>query len=416
MTRALVVAAHGSHYNPGTALPAWRCVDHIRQTGLFDEVTAAFWKEQPSFSTVLDGLRSNQVIVVPLFSSEGYFSQSVLPAELQPRVGQAIRITSVVGSSAFFTAVVADRIQKALVKANFPPAETAVALVGHGTVRHLDSRQTTESQAGLLRGKFAEVHTAYLDDEPYVADLVQTVTCPNLVVVPFFVAEGLHTQDDIPDALGLSDPLYESQVIQNHRVLYTPPVGLEDNLYTVVLALANEYSDSEAAADPGLSSELYWTSHQLAQFGQVSLHADALCHVDDDVNAPDLEILDTPEAIRAKLRFTDSGEFRPLPTRRDLPHGWKIPAPGDASRWAALQMIYPGVWKVERTCSPHEVGARQQGKYRPVRDISRKKVDSLVQSVCLHCVRHPSWHDQNLESVPGCIEPCSVWLEEAIKP
>ena len=91
--RALVVAAHGSHYNSGTALPAWACVDAIRQRGCFDEVTAALWKEQPSFGTVLAGLHSSHVTVVPLFASEGYFSQTVLPAELQPRPDQTIYIT-----------------------------------------------------------------------------------------------------------------------------------------------------------------------------------------------------------------------------------------------------------------------------------------------------------------------------------
>lgn len=424
MKRALVVAAHGSHYHAGTALPAWACVDKIRQLGLFDEVTAAFWKEQPSFSTVLDGLTSEHVTVVPLFSSEGYFSQSVLPAELQPREGQTVKITDAVGSSHFFVEVVAARIRAALLKADFLPSETAVVIVGHGTPRHAESSRTTEFQAAQLAQNFAEVHTAYLDDSPYIADIYLRVTTPNLVVVPFFIAEGLHTQQDIPQALGLSDPFYVPQMIQNRRVLYTPPVGLEENLYQVVLNLSVFFAltpdpspiKGEGLILPdtikGIGGE-GWGS-KTPSIGQISLlHPDYLCHV-DDIHRTDLESLESPEAVRAKLRLTDTGQFRPLATCRDLPHGWKIPTPDAAHREAALQMIYPGVWKVERLRSPREVGLRQKGKYRPVADLSPEKIDAVVQKVCSSCIRFPSWFHNNVEPVPGCIEPCSVWMEEAI--
>lgn len=437
MSVALVVAAHGSHYNAGAALPAWRCVDKIRQLGLFDEVTAAFWKEQPSLGTVLDGLTSEHIIVVPLFSSEGYFSQAVLPAELQPR--QHVKITSTVGSSDYFAPIVADRIEKALTDAEIPPPETAVVIVGHGTPRHKHSSGTTEYQAVLMRktGRFAEVHTAYLDQEPYIAAIEGVVASPTIVVVPFFIAEGLHTQEDIPEALGLTDPLYAPQFIKNHCILYTPPVGLEDDLYQVVLQLALE-SGGQFKNVGGLRArqlDFEYRNHFAAPLkpaptqiqtrrmlgdeveapGQISLHhPDYLCHM-DDIHRTDLESLDTPEAIRAKLRFTDSGEFRPLATSTDLPHGWQIPTPDESSRTSALQTIYPGEWKVETTRSLQEVGARQKGKYRPVENLSSEKIAFLVHTVCSNCVRHPSWHDGNTDIVPGCIEPCSIFLEEAIK-
>ncbi len=415
MKRALVVAAHGSHYHAGTALPAWACVDKIRQLARFDEVTAAFWKEQPSFSTVLEGLRSQHITVVPLFSSDGYFSQSVLPAELQPRQDQTVKITEAAGSSRFFVEVVAARIRAALLKADFLPSETAVVIVGHGTPRHADSSRTTEFQAEQLAKNFAEVHTAYLDESPYVADIYLRVTVPNIVIVPFFIAEGLHTQKDIPQALGLSNPLYEPQVIQHRRVLYTPPVGLDENLYQVVLVLAaltHERAGIKAPL-PLWGRGLGWGSKTVS-IGQISLlRPDYLCHV-DDIHQTDLEILDSPEAVRAKLRLTDAGQFRPLATSRDLPHGWKIPTPDAVHREAALQMIYPGVWKVERIRSPREVGLRQKGKYRSVADLSPEKMDSVVQKVCSSCIRFPSWHYNNIAPVPGCIEPCSMWLEEAI--
>ena len=38
-----------------------------------DEVTAAFWKELPSFHTVIDSLEADEITIVPLFTAQGYF-------------------------------------------------------------------------------------------------------------------------------------------------------------------------------------------------------------------------------------------------------------------------------------------------------------------------------------------------------
>ena len=47
--QALVVVAHGSHLNPDSSTPTYRHADTVRETGVFDEVATAFWKEEPSF-------------------------------------------------------------------------------------------------------------------------------------------------------------------------------------------------------------------------------------------------------------------------------------------------------------------------------------------------------------------------------
>jgi sirohydrochlorin cobaltochelatase len=83
MERALVLAAHGSHLNPGSSAPAFAHADRIRATGAFDEVRETFWKEEPSFREVLRTVAAETVYVVPLFVSEGYFTEEVLPRELR---------------------------------------------------------------------------------------------------------------------------------------------------------------------------------------------------------------------------------------------------------------------------------------------------------------------------------------------
>ncbi|HLA44919.1 MAG TPA: CbiX/SirB N-terminal domain-containing protein [Aggregatilineales bacterium] len=418
MKHALIIAAHGSHYNPGTALPVWRCVDNIRQSGLFDEVTAAFWKEQPSFGTVLAGLVAESITIVPLFTSEGYFTRRVLRGELQPRSDQRISITQAVGATDFFTPIIARHIETALYAESIAPQHTAVVIVGHGTPRHGDSTATTEHQARLITatGRFGEVRTAYLDEAPYIADIYETSPFNTLVIVPYFIAEGLHTQTDIPEALNLHEPLYEAQIINGRRGLYTPPVGLEDDLYKVVLGLAGENPNAEL-------NESMWHGFPINTFdltgdsvGQISLrHETYLCHIDDENEIPEsLENLQNPEQIRARMRFTESGVYRPLASAKTLPGGWKIPTPDEMIRAAALETIYPGSNAIDSRRSVKQVGMRQRGIYRPVAELSPEHIAALVEQVCSGCVRHPLWHDES-DTGLRCVEACSVWLDAAIQ-
>ena len=83
MSQALLVAAHGSHLNPDSSTPAFDHADRIRAAGAFDEVQETFWKEEPHFREALRTLASEAVCVVPLFVSEGYFTEQVLPRELR---------------------------------------------------------------------------------------------------------------------------------------------------------------------------------------------------------------------------------------------------------------------------------------------------------------------------------------------
>ncbi|TKX53108.1 CbiX/SirB N-terminal domain-containing protein, partial [Halorubrum sp. SP9] len=54
-----------------------------RATGAFDEVRTGFWKEEPHFREVLRTVEGDEIYVVPLFVSEGYFTEQVIPRELR---------------------------------------------------------------------------------------------------------------------------------------------------------------------------------------------------------------------------------------------------------------------------------------------------------------------------------------------
>ena len=79
---ALVLLAHGSTRNAGSAKPARQHAAELRSRGLFAEVREGFLKQQPGVSGVLRGITARRVFIVPLFVSEGYFTEEVLPLEL----------------------------------------------------------------------------------------------------------------------------------------------------------------------------------------------------------------------------------------------------------------------------------------------------------------------------------------------
>src|ERR1700748_3471192 len=80
---ALIIAGHGSTVNPDSSAPTFDHGAEITRRGVFREVHCAFWKEEPSLRQVLHMVDADEIYVVPNFISEGYFTRTVIPRELE---------------------------------------------------------------------------------------------------------------------------------------------------------------------------------------------------------------------------------------------------------------------------------------------------------------------------------------------
>ena len=83
---ALLIVAHGSTVNPDSSAPTLAHAAEIRRRKVFADVECAFWKEEPSLRDAIflfDPESIREVCVVPNFISEGYFTQTVVPRELE---------------------------------------------------------------------------------------------------------------------------------------------------------------------------------------------------------------------------------------------------------------------------------------------------------------------------------------------
>ena len=276
---ALVVLAHGSHRNPDSSRPARAHADRIRQTGAFEEVRTGYWKEEPHLREVLRTLHGDEVYAVPLFVSEGYFTEQVVPRELRLEgwdadrwdsdglsaghatlaardTGQTVHYTGPVGTHDAMTDVVVRRATSVTGDPDVGPG-VALAVVGHGTERNPHSARAVRYHADRLRDRdrFEEVVALFMDEAPAVDDLATHLDCERVVLVPLFVADGYHTQEDIPADVGVTDdPAAGYDVpatVDGHEVWYAGAVGTEPLVAAVVLERAR---DAGARVDDAVAS------------------------------------------------------------------------------------------------------------------------------------------------------------------
>ncbi|QLH77975.1 hypothetical protein HZS55_11995 [Halosimplex rubrum] len=267
---ALVIVAHGSHLNAGSSAPTFDHADTIRATAAFDEVREGFWKEEPSFREVLRTVESDEVYVVPLFVSEGYFTEEVIPRELRldewdpeawdsdgtsathatlrpTDVDKTVHYCGPVGTHEAMSDVIVRRAESVTGDPGVGDG-FGLAVVGHGTERNENSAKAIEYHADRIRemDRFDEVKALFMDEDPEVDDVTDFFESEDVVVVPLFIADGYHTQEDIPEDMGLTDDYREGwstpAEVDGHRIWYSGAVGTEPLMADVVL---------ERAADAG---------------------------------------------------------------------------------------------------------------------------------------------------------------------
>lgn len=210
---ALLIVAHGSTVNPDSSAPTLAHARDIRRRKIFAQVECAFWKEEPSLRDALflfDPEAIREVFVVPNFISEGYFTQTVVPRELElnGRItkrlnGQIWRYCEPVGNHPLMTKLLLKRARD--VAPDAPPTETSLLIVAHGTDLNENSAVAAKREAEKIRalGKYAAVLNVYMEEAPLVSDWPKLTDTSNVVAVPFFISDGLHSYEDIPRLLGM---------------------------------------------------------------------------------------------------------------------------------------------------------------------------------------------------------------------
>jgi sirohydrochlorin cobaltochelatase len=187
-----------------------------------------------------------EVYVVPNFISEGYFTQTVVPRELELKEritrrsnGQIWRYCEPVGNHPLMMELLLKRAHD--VAPDAAPAETSLLIVAHGTDLNENSAVAAKREAEKIRalGKYAAVLNVYMEEPPLVSDWRKLTESPNVVVVPFFISDGLHSYEDIPRLLGIAvagDIFRRNPYrIDARDLFYAPSIGTDAGFADIVI-------------------------------------------------------------------------------------------------------------------------------------------------------------------------------------
>jgi sirohydrochlorin cobaltochelatase len=267
----LVVLGHGSSKNGRSGDAVYLQCNFLRDQNEFAEVREAFWKQAPNIKEVLSATKQPRVFIVPLFISEGYFTEQVIPRELgfltsgapgsgriRKSSGQTVFYCKPVGTHPSMTQIVLRRASEVLQKFPFPmkaaSQETTLCIVGHGTEQDKASRQAIDAQVqaiGQLK-VFAAIHGLFLEEEPRVPACYEMAKTKNIVVLPLLVSEGLHGGEDIPILLGAPERTVRERIANGQApwrnptekhgklVWYAESVGSDPGVADIILERAQE--------------------------------------------------------------------------------------------------------------------------------------------------------------------------------
>jgi len=237
---ALLIVGHGSTVNPDSSTPTLAHAIEIRRRNIFGDVQCAFWKEEPSLRDarfLFDPETIREVCVVPNFISEGYFTQTVIPRELELNGsttrranGQSWHYGEPVGNHPLMTELLVQRARE--IAPNVPENQTSLLIVAHGTDLNENSAVAAKREAERVRAlrRYANVLNVYMEEFPLVSDWRVLTSTPNVVVVPFFISDGLHSYEDIPMLLGIAEERLIAAPSNGEEIFRHGPYNVDDRL------------------------------------------------------------------------------------------------------------------------------------------------------------------------------------------
>ena len=255
---AVVILGHGTEMNRQSAAPARQHAETLNKRGCCAGVRSAFWKQTPRVQDVLQEIaattKASRIFIVPLFVSEGYFCTQVIPRELGfdyagrrevEHAGIRQYYCDPVGTHPAMTEVIMARARAVVEESPFPRApklkNSTLIIAGHGTERHAGSREAIAIQVSRIQksGVFAHVQAAYMEESPHIKDSLSKVDTRHVVVVPFFISDGLHVVEDIPVLLGEPQALVKERLATG-KPTWRNPTEREGRLVWYGKAVGNE--------------------------------------------------------------------------------------------------------------------------------------------------------------------------------
>lgn len=243
----ILLAAHGAgDASPSNAFVT-RLAGALRDSLSDVEVVCAFRKGEPGFADALTRVKSPRAVVIPIMTSEGFFSTRVLPAALAMSTHIAdldITIAQPLGMHPRFIDFTESLFENAIDDHGLNPADATFVVVGHGTRQHARSQSRTVDVADAVAVRHADwdVRSAFLDEPPLLTDVAATLRERHVVAVPFLIGGGHHASIDIPEQLGIARASSEVAPCvgraSGRLKICARPVGMHATVPSLILEIA----------------------------------------------------------------------------------------------------------------------------------------------------------------------------------
>ena len=447
-SRTLIVVGHGSRVNARSALPVLEHLTRLRASAharsLFDEFLPAYWKEEPSLHQVIAMTTTEEVVIVPLFMSDGYFASDVVPRQLGLKEDHKTP-RDVLGRRVVYTEPIGTHHKiEALLRARLAQANTSngasLLLVGHGTKRSGKSGASIHAIARSLIAAGETVAVGFLDDDPGVEEALASLRASEVIVAPFFVSEGLHTTQDIPERLGFIEdtPLVGRHEVAEKTLWYTAPVGTSPAVSDVILSRARDGARKLSLTPPPPQHTQKPAPHEVLlemmndedrlTIGELRIERDvarqswSVRHLQDHGRV-DVELERHTDWWDAWMiaRWDERGVHRPRSGAKTLRRGWELELDDLLDVARALDAFYPGALANQAAqrrgdlvmADVEQVTRRARGRWRVLRDQAlTAETDELLDTLCSKgCTRAATWAGQRAAPGEICDRPCVVFLD-----
>ncbi len=272
-----------------------------------------------------------------------------------------------------------------------------------------------------------------MEEQPFIADWDKISETKNVVVVPFFISDGLHSYQDIPVMLGIEPDVgpaasqrdvfrHNPHMLRGKTLYYSSAIGTEPLLADVILDQIADFDEKFSPVPPVGNSRRRPLAEKLKglirsgakQIGQIEIHPE-LCehaygifHIDDEdlATQPAYGGLDQyygPGMARELSTYSEDGDYRFTKGKINLRRGWVMLFESEEDLLLALDHFYPACTALYTN---HAAGTlpveflrdklnRQTGMYRYARSISDEGAQALVQKVCgpaHNCAKKILWN------------------------
>lgn len=203
---AAVLVAHGDRggVSPDASLHAQ--VKAVSARIAPAHVCAGVLKGDPSLESALSkasATGAQRIVVFPLFMADGYFMRKVRERVTAAGLTYAPTILDPLGLDPALPDILVAEAEEVASREGISPSSSRLLIVGHGSKLGPASANATRKVAAraAIARRFASVTTAFLEEEPFLDDMLKAGGAQPAVVAGFFFGDGLHAGEDVPDAI-----------------------------------------------------------------------------------------------------------------------------------------------------------------------------------------------------------------------